>query len=76
MLKLIRDEYTLESEENIQLIIDLFRQKYIKSSDLNRKIVGLESMVTILNAIQYNKNIQAKFESVIIGNILQCLMDN
>ncbi len=64
------------SEETVQNIAELFRQKYIKSSDINRKAIGLQVMMTILTTIQNNSKVAAKCEQPIVATILECLIDN
>lgn len=64
------------SSETVQNIAELFRQKYLKSSDINRKVIGLQVMMTILSTIQNNPKIAAKCEQPIVAIILECLIDN
>lgn len=48
----------------------MFRQRYIKSLDINRKVIGLEVMVTVLNGIQMNSRVARKCEQLIVATIL------
>ncbi len=54
----------------------MFRQRYIKNSDINRKVVGLEVMITILSGIQKNPKVADKCGATIVSVILECLIDN
>lgn len=60
----------------IEKIIIFFREKYVRSFDLSKKIAGLEALPSIINGIQNFPEGVSKFAHVIVTAILDCLNES
>jgi hypothetical protein len=59
----------------IDKIVAFFRDKYLKSYDLTRKIAGLEIMPSLVNGLKNCPEGIAKFAQPIVAATLDCLND-
>lgn len=62
--------------EGIQNIIHLFANKFIKASDINQKIVGLEVMLTLIRSLHPFPDVLVALDVQIVSIILRCLNNN
>lgn len=60
----------------IDKIIQLFTEKYLKSYDINKKTSGLEVMPSIVNGLSHFAEGLARFSLAIVSSILDCLNDS
>jgi len=60
----------------IDKIIIYFKEKYLKSYDLNKKLAGLEVMPSLIYGLKNFPEGIAKFAELIVRAILDCLDDN
>jgi hypothetical protein len=61
--------------DQIDKILAFFRDKYLKSYDLTRKIAGLEIMPSLINGLKNCPEGVTKFALPIVTSILDCLND-
>lgn len=76
MEKLIYEYATRYSPEIVETIIANFSTRYLQSTDISKKIVGLEVMQSIISAIHEDDRILYLYEKKIITCILRCLNDS
>jgi hypothetical protein len=70
-------EYAIRySPDIVENIIIIFSTRYLQSSDLNKKTVGLEVMTSIVAAIQSDQRALRTYDAKIITCILSCLSDS
>ncbi len=59
----------------IDKLIQLFTEKYLKSYDLYKKISGLEVMPSIINGLNNFPEGISRFSIIIVNSILDCFTD-
>ena len=70
---IIRKNTVKKHYQQIEKMILFFRDKYVKSSDFNKKKSGLEALPFIINGIKINNEAVEKLGGIIIDIILDLL---